>query len=46
MFHLQDKMDFGNLTNSGAFKSPLEYILFYEITWKLVFMVHQYGIKI
>jgi hypothetical protein len=46
MFHFQGKMDFGNLTNLGAFKSLLKYILCYEMTWKFVFMVHRYGIKI
>jgi hypothetical protein len=39
------KMDF-TLVDFVIFKSPLRYISFYEMTWKLAVMVHQHVIKI
>jgi len=45
MFHSQAKMELRKLLHSKAFKSLLKYISWYEMPWKLAFMVHQHVIE-
>jgi hypothetical protein len=45
MFYSHAKMELRKLLHSKAFKSPLKYVSWYEMPWKLAFMVYQHIIE-